>query len=492
MPVRLQTNDGSALILAIMVMLMLTVLYMASVKTSVTDMSIAENHTDRCTAFYIADGALELAVSTMNQYPYLLDDDSLQTLINRFSSLGGCSFQVEMNRSGPDVTLTSHGASEDANAIVRVMVNRVRNHHCIWNNILCGGTGKNKQLINGNVSLHGSVHICGDSLQATDPAFVISGDGGIYNNYEGMNATLSSRLPPLDTVTFNGEVVYTLNAEVRAERGRIDLDGTGQVGDPDQSGGAPPVKETVDGCYIADGFGGNSGEGNVFSDNGTSEGYDVEGGIEFPDLYEPYTDRTTNITYTTYMDYLKSQALVINGNLLLKPDQGLSSMSNGFGSISMDANGNLQINGIVYVTGDIYVADGISEKEAKQAKIPLVYDGQGTLVSEGSIHLSGSILSEGAFPSDDVLGFIAAHDLYLGSDKASQLDLMGAFFAQGQITNYKQNQVAGAMVANYCEFYNVPDLFQVPSIVEHLPPGMPGHKESSYIYQVVDNSWCEL
>jgi hypothetical protein len=69
---------------------------------------------------------------------------------------------------------------------------------------------------------------------------------------------------------------------------------------------------------------------------------------------------------------------------------------------------------------------------------------------------------------------------------------MGAFFAQGQVTNYKQNQIAGAMVANYCEFYNVPDLFQVPSIVEHLPPGMPGHEVSLYIYEVVDNSWCEL
>ena len=88
MPVRLHTNKGSALILAIMVMLMLTVLYIASVKTSINDMSIAENHTDRCTAFYLADGALELAVSTMNQYPNLLDDDSLETLINRYSSLG--------------------------------------------------------------------------------------------------------------------------------------------------------------------------------------------------------------------------------------------------------------------------------------------------------------------------------------------------------------------------------------------------------------------
>ena len=488
MLVRLQTDNGSALILAIMVMLMLTVLYMASVRTSINDMSIAENHTDRCTAFYIADGALELAVSTMNQYPYLLNDDSLETLINRFSSLEGYSFQVELNRSGSDVTLTSHGTSEDANAIVRVMVKRVRNSHCIWNNILCGGTGKNKQLINGNVSLHGSVHICGDSLQATDPALVLSGGAGIFNNYKGMNATLSSRLPPLDTVTFNGEVVYTLNAEVRAERGRIDLDGTGQVGAADQSGGIPPIKETVDGCYVTDGFGGNSGEVNVFSDNGTSEGYDVEGGIDFPSLNDSYTDPSSGVTYPTYLNYLQSNALVIGGDLTLMQGVSLPLMSNEFGSISMDTYGNLQIDGIVYITGNINIQPGIA---VDNKNLPILFDGKGTLVSQGNTRIDTDVLSKGSFPSDDVLGFVSAQDILIGQGE-SQLTAMGAFFAQGQITNYKQNQIAGAVVANYCEFYNVPDLFQVPSIVEHLPPGMPGHEVSLYIYEVVENSWCEL
>jgi len=487
MPRRLNNSDGSALLLAIMVMFMLTLLFIASVKTSIIDMKIAENHTDRNTAFYIADGAIELAVSTLNQYPNVSDDDSLTTLINRFSSLGEDSFHVGLNRSGSDVTLTSYGASKDANAKVRVTAKRVRNRYCVWNNIICGGTGKNKQLINGNVSLHGSLHICGDSLEAIDPALVLSGGAGIFNNYEGMNATLSSRLPPLDTVTFNGEVVNTLNAEVRAERGRIDLDGTGQIGDPDQPGGIPPIKETVDGCYVADGFGGNSGEANVFSDNGTSEGYDLEGGIDFPSLNDSYTDPNSEMTYPTYLSYLQSNALVITGDLILMQGVSLPFMSNGFGSISMDTYGNLQIDGIVYVTGNINIQEGIGDNKT----LPILFDGKGTLVSQGNTYVNTHVLSKGVFPSDDVLGFVSAQDIEIGAGE-SQLTAMGAFFAQGQVTNYKQNQIAGAMVANYCEFYNVPDLFQVPSIVENLPPGMPGHEQSSYIYEVVDNSWCEL
>ena len=488
MPGRLQNNDGSALLLAIMVMLMLTLLFLASVKTSVVDMNIAENHKERVSAFYVAEAGLELAVRTLNDYPHVLDDDSLETLINRAPCLGKGSFQVGISRSGSDITLTAQGAQEDANAIVKVTVKRVRNRHSVWNNVICGGTGKSKQLINGNVSLHGSVHVCGDSLQALDPALVISGSGGVYNNYEGMNGTLSSRIPQLDTVTFNGEVVNTLNAKLRAERGRIDIQGSGNIGSPDVPGGSPPVKETMDGCYVADGFGGDAGVTNVFSDNGTEEGYDVEGGIDFPDLYESYTDPGSGMTYPTYLSYLQSNALVISGDLTLMPGVSFPLMSNDFGSIRMDTYGNLEISGIVYVAGNVTIQEDVS---GENKGLPLLFDGKGSLVSEGNTIVNTHVLSKGVFPSDDVLGFVSAQDIEIGAGE-SHLSATAAFFAQGQIINYKQNQIAGAMVANYCEFYNVPDLFQVPSIVENLPPGMPGHEVSSYIYEVVDNSWCEL
>jgi hypothetical protein len=95
------------------------------------------------------------------------------------------------------------------------------------------------------------------------------------------------------------------------------------------------------------------------------------------------------------------------------------------------------------------------------------------------------------FPSDDVIGIISANDLAIGTD--AQLTIMGAFFAQNKITNAKQNQLAGAMVSNYFSIKNVPDLFQVPSLVENLPPGMPGSGTTkSYTYQIVPGTWREL
>jgi len=92
------------------------------------------------------------------------------------------------------------------------------------------------------------------------------------------------------------------------------------------------------------------------------------------------------------------------------------------------------------------------------------------------------------------MGFIAAKDLNIGTGSGdSHLNLMGAFYAEYKITNAKQNQIAGAMVSNYFQITNVPDLFHVPTLADNLPPGMPGSGTAyAYTYQVVANSWREL
>jgi len=247
----------------------------------------------------------------------------------------------------------------------------------------------------------------------------------------------------------------------------------------------------LDATYVSDGYGGNQGESNVYSDNGASEGYDVGDAMSLPDiLNDPYTDPNTGVTYPTYMNYLQNNALVVNGNVTLKPGQSYSSLSNEFGSISMDASGNLQISGIVYVTGDIAIDAG----QGGDRHTPVIFDGKGTLVSQGDISVSTHLLSNGTFPTDDVIGFIAADDIGIGTGPGdAHLNIMGVFFAGDQVTNEKQNQLAGAMVANYFQIDNVPDLFHVPSIVDNLPPGMPGSETINiYTYKVVPGTWREL
>ncbi len=487
---RLRKNEGSALLVALMVMLMLTLIFIAAITTSVTDMDIAENQKERTSSFYVAEAGLQLGIGVLRDNFDQLNNDTLESLINATPSLGGGNFSVDVAGTSPFKTLTSEGLSREGDVLVQVVVKRRKIPLSIWDNIIFAGSGQNGKLINGNVNMHGSIHLLGDSLTSSDVAMEISGNAHQWNNYTGITAALSSRLPPLDTTTFNGEVVQTLDAELRVKHGRVDISGSASTGLPDVSGGSPQIKETLDGCYVPDGFGGDLAESGVYSDNGTTEDYDLGDALDLPDLDDSYTDPNTGITYPTYMNYLQNNALVISGDLTLKPGESLSPVSNGFGSISMDANGNLQISGIVYVTGDVAIEAG----QGEMRHTPVIFDGKGTLVSEQDISLSTHVLSQGTFPTNDVLGFIAVDDIDIGCGPGdAHLDIMGVFFAQDQITNRKQNQLAGAMVSNYFDLFNVPDVFHVPSIADNLPPGMPGGGTViAYTYKIVKGTWREL
>jgi hypothetical protein len=545
----LKSENGSALLLALLVMVMLTFIYIGSITTTVTDMDISENQKEKTSAFYIAEGGLEWGMRALKDNPDMVDNDSLMAVINGNSELGNGNFQVNVSGSIPYKTLTSGGESQEGKGTVQVMVKRRRNPLNIWDNIIFAGTGEAGHAIAGDVSLHGSIHILGEGEPFTDDnsndvwddadqyvddngngvwdpgeLLTVDGDGdgvwdpaepyqdsngnGVYdgaltvwdlglemsgtshqyNNYENINATLSSRLPSIDTTTFGGETINTLNSELRVKHGKVALSGTATIGFPDETGGTPPIKETIDGTYVSDGWGGNQGAVNVYSDNGTTEEYDLGDALCFPNLEEPYTDPNSGIYYNNYMDYLQANALVISGDLTLKPGVEVAAQSNSYGSIYMDDNGNLDIDGIVYVTGNISFDAG-SDK-----KVPILFDGRGTLVSEGQIDISTHVLSKGQFCTDDVLGFISATDVNIGCGPGdSQLNIMGAFYAQYKITNEKQNQLAGAMVSNYFSIKNVPDLFHTPAIVENLPPGMPGGGTINvYTYRVVPGTWREL
>lgn len=548
---RLKKEDGSALLLALLVMVMLTFIYLASVTTTITDMDIAENQKEKTSAFYVSEGGLELGMRVLKDNADMLDNDSLMAVINANTSLGKGDFLVNVSGSVPYKTLTSAGTSQDGKGLVQVMVKRRRNPLNIWANIIFAGTGQAGHAIAGNVSLHGSVHILGEgepftdqngndvwddadqyvdgngngawdpgelltvdtdgdgiwdpaepyqdsngngaydgALTVWDMGLDMSGTSHQYNNYENINAALASRLPSIDTTTFGGEIINTLDAELRVKHGKVALSGTATIGFPDQTGGAPPIKETVDGTYVTDGWGGNMGVANVYADNGATEEYDLGDEMSFPSLDQPYTDPNTGIDYPTYMDYLHANALVISDDLTLKPGLELPEQSNAYGSISMDAHGNLDIDGIVYVAGNISLDAG--DGGAKHA--PIIFDGRGTLVSEGQIDISTHLLSQGEFCTNDVIGLISATDLNIGSGPGdSQLNIMGAFYAQYKLTNSKQNQLAGAMVSNYFSIQNVPDLFHTPAIVENLPPGMPGGVTINiYTYRVVVGTWREL
>ena len=542
-------EKGSALLLALIVMVMLTLVFVAAITTSVTDMDISRNIKEKTSSFYVAEAGLEYGMGVLKNNPKMLSNDSLMMLINANSALGGGTYNVQVSGTVPYKTLTSTGKAEDGEARVQVGVKRTRNPLNIWNNIIFAGVGQTGKAIAGNVRFHGPVHILGEgepftdinsngqwdvadtyndlngdgdwdtgeplvsdgdgdgqwddaepftdvngsgaydgALSVVDLAYDLVGSAGIFNNYSGINSNLSTRIPPLDATTFSGEVVSTLSAELRVKHGQVSVSGSATVGQPNVSGNS--IKETMDGCYVNDGYTGNKGTTQVYSDNGSNQAYDLENDLSFPNLIDPYTDPNTGYTYSSYQDFLSSNALVINGDLTLQPGVEYPAQSNANGSIYLEGNGNLQISGIVVVNGNININSGSGGLKST----PILFDGRGTLVSTNNINISTHVLSKGMFPADDVIGFISARDINIGTGAGdAHLNIMGALYAQEKITNAKQNQIAGAMVSNYFQAENVPDFYHVPSIAENLPPGMPGSGSIYiYTYRIVPNSWREL
>jgi hypothetical protein len=348
-----------------------------------------------------------------------------------------------------------------------------------WNNAIFAGEGQAGRVINGNVDVRGSVHLLGTSLGSSDLAMEFGGSGNVKNNYAGIPADLGTRIPPVQKA-YGSEMLESLEAEVRVQHGKVALSGSSCLGAPDAPGNL--LKETLEGVYITDGYGGNSGEANVYSDNGTKNPYDLsEFDLKFPRLSEPYGG------YVTYMDCLRDNALVINSqqdlNLLrnIVPTSSFS-FSNEKGELSMDGNGHLTVRGIVVVEGDVNFNKVGNEKT-------ILYQGKGAIASAGSIGINCDLLtfSFSTFPRVEILGVMAANAITFNS---AQINVMGVFYAENQIASQKQTSVAGTFFSNYFDMgQNVPSIYQVPDVIGNLPAGMIGNFR---IWTVKRITWGEI
>jgi len=403
----------------------------------------------------------------------------------------------------------------------------------IWNNAIFAGSGATGQAINGNVDIRGSMHILGDGepyldlyglghyfagdpytdknknghwdpgepftdslgtgqYAPPDPFNDVNGNGAydppmtqtsldssfsgtayIGNNYSGVPASLLAQIPAIPTVGGVG----TLGAEVRVKHGEISISGSATMGSGSIiDGGAS--KATLDGVYVSDGFTGNKGASSVYSDNGTSNTYDLGNlGIQFPIITgigaQTYVAKD-GTSWTTQQNYLDSKSMTIPVTTILANSTAFS--------YGPDANGNkitftpgtpglINITGIIKVVGNLQLGGKNSD---------LAYTGSGTIYSTQSINVDGNLLPQSGkvFPTTARLGLIAASNLNLATGSgSSQLSMAGAFYAQGTIQSAKQNQIAGTFVASYFNMgANVPNIYQVPSLPYNMPPGMPGDK----------------
>jgi len=442
------------------------------------------------------------------------------------------------------IIITSKGTVTEGGATVsrtaKVIVTMHEENVSVWNNVIFGGVGQACRSINGNVVIRGSVHLLGDgedftdvdgdgrwddnetytdsnhngrydvgepyidtdhdghrdarepfvdangngtrdpALTVTDMAEEISGTANVGNNYNGMPADLKALLPPIDKVTYGGEQVDSLNAKLRVKHGKVNISGSATVGDPNTTGNT--IKEPLDGVYVSDGFGGNKGAGSVYSDNGTGTAYDLgDGAVDMP-LIDTGAVTVDGVTYPTYLDYLNQNATVYNGDVAITNGTPLSIVGPK-GSLTVDANGNMTISGIVYIDGDI---------SFNPAKSRITYSGVGTLVTPNSVDVHSDVVPAHTFPTTDALGLIAGDRINLATGGGDAHLTMGiAMYAQHQVVCNKQSDIAGTIVSSFYSMSNVPHLYQVPELANHLPPGMPG-AEPIWIAGVTIESWQDV
>ncbi|MDH7482045.1 MAG: hypothetical protein QHH26_08760 [Armatimonadota bacterium] len=532
---------------SIIVMMLVSMLGISYIALTTTNLVRAGRDERRATAFHLAEAGLDYMIEKIISEAQTnggtivakVNYNSTPILSELVSGATGVINVVPDAGLNTYATITSSATYRGITETIRVRV-KIRSVG-VWDNAIFAGIGQSGRGINGNVDIRGSVHILGDGepfsdlngngqwdsaetftddngngkydagepfvdadgngiwsdaepfqdnnlngvydqpLTVTDLAGDLSGRAFIGNNYAGMPVLLQSKIPPLTPEPVAGEMVYTLNAEVRVKHGRINLSGTATIGNPNIFGNS--VKETIDGTYVSDGWGGTAGAANVYSDNGSSQRYDLGDRVSFPSLLDPYTDPNTGISYTTYADYLRAKSLTIPINKIDSTVPAFS-FSDGTNSISWDPiSRRLNITGIVRINGNL----DLSRKDGV-----VIFDGKGTLFVENDIMVHGSVLPLGTFPTTSALGCIAGRDINFATGIGeAQLYAAGAWFAQRKIVSAKQSQFAGTYVANYFDMgTNVPDIYQVPALSRNLPPGMPGGDIRIVTAQIL--SWRRL
>ncbi len=383
----------------------------------------------------------------------------------------------------------------------------------VWRNAVFAGGGQAGGLINGNVSIHGSVHLLGNNIMNGNPAIEaldLSGTSLIHNNYEGIPAALRARVPALPTTLHKGATVEYLRAKLRVRRGLVGMSGNSEIGQPYVAGAT--VKDTMDGVFVNDGWSGNQvidngGRGipkNVYSDNSHTALYDLGNRVAMPMLSDDWrnVDGTrilnpdTNDWYT-HEDYFSMVLLadpavtndgVYNGNITLDTSSKTKFYWNATKNTTNTAilpaatddyilfdpaNNTLKMNGQIRINGTLTFAQKGSDKVIN-------YSGRAAFLVRDNITIDADLVScnngnpastANSFPVNNIIGLMTYKDMLVGS--TSQLQIMGAFYAQGTIKTMKQTNVMGTFVANYFDMGSqVPSIFQVPTLAENLPLGM--------------------
>ena len=215
-------------------------------------------------------------------------------------------------------------------------------------------------------------------------------------------------------------------------------------------------------------------------------------------------------TGTGCMSSLPSQGAVFDGDIVLDKNTAdgwlVGPDVNGNG-IYYDAPpsgtgmGEINIQGTAVVTGDFIFGDNKLDG--------LNYNASGADIGLGSdpdngatLYVGGNFTANGQFYPD--AGYLKGTDFTPppGDNDINSLGVVtpndvtftghnddvhaGFFFADGQVNFNKQSKFAGTVIGGLVNYAQVPDVYQVPNLANHLPPGVPGGQS---LVQLTSREW---
>ncbi|MFT5387314.1 MAG: hypothetical protein ACI9E5_000441 [Candidatus Omnitrophota bacterium] len=504
----LKNNHGNVLILSYLLVAVLVGLGSAFAILATSELRTADRQLLTAKAFAIAEAGIERSLYDMKEdyendliAPIWADGD-----INGFSIEPGPNVDgyydviYEYNLATPAVSIPvsfnegnymvsilnmegieeawvqSVGTVGDVTQTIRLYVKIV--DVSPWDNAIFAGAGASGAMVNGNVDVRGSVHILGTGLAPGDNAIDLGGTAEfVGNNYNGLSASLLAKVPALPTTTYNSEVVSTLEAELRVKNGLVGLSGSSTVGETDVTGNS--VKEVVDAVYVTDGYNGNQGAASVYSDNGTTNAYDLGDSVVFPSLSDTSPDNPARTIQEHFYDNALRLETELNSitplSTITQPPTANITCSNVTNCIRMDGSGNLLIKGRVYINS----GNDLNMSKAG-ADTTITYSGTGSLLVTGDVQIDVNLVTSGAasFPNN-IMGIMTPNTIGFNS---AGIDVMGIFYAEDEVIVSKQTNVMGTVAANFFDVgTNVPAIYQVPETMNNLPSGMIGANATSYI-----------
>lgn len=519
---------GSAIVAALLLIVVGTLVVGGYLSYVGKEAQMTKDLNDSIKAFYIAEAGLERALKQTyddwyNSDLFRLNTISATNFPDTASSYGTYTVSETWINTNLTKRVTSTGTYGNE---VRIVYKDVYHPLKISGAVIACSGSQGTGKISGNVRIMGSMYISGeepfvdtnenslydagepfrdissnsswgqyldvnDADTTNDYAFRMTGNSEIGNNYGYMPNDLKSRVPSI----YNGDYLWdTLSAKLMVKYGRIGIEsGSAYIGAPENL--YDGLKNTMDSVIIPDGIIGSLSQ--VYTDEylyGSDKRSLFDSTIRMPSVKDGYTDHATGTFYASpadpynsdtlggYEQYLYTVAtgtdgVYINGDLTFSPTSNFTYgnvTDAGKHGISMDGNGNLRINGLVYINGKLTI-------DSAPGKGDILYSGRGSLYVRGyrndtvddDVAINVNLLTggayHGAFPAS-AIGIMTRENI---SFSGANNHVMGAFYAGNSIKMTKQYEIAGTVMSTYFDMTDqVPSIYQVPSLGDNPPAFM--------------------